>query len=329
MDFDPDAPASSEDGLFGLGADPETAAVVVLAVPWQATTSYRRGTRDAPAKVVEASLQVDLFDRVTGDAWRQGLALGPDLGVLELDGLAQADALAVIAAGGVHEASLQAAAGRVDALSEEVNGRVERACRALLERGAIPAVLGGDHSCPLGLLRAYEEPFDVLHIDAHADLRPAYEGFTFSHASIFHNALELPTLGRLVQLGIRDLGEVEAARIRTDRRIHTFFDADVAWADRPWKRTCEEAVGLLGRRVHVSIDVDGLDPALCPTTGTPVPGGLDWPQITTLLRVLADSGRRIVGFDICETGPGDWDAIVSARLLYRLGCHAAALRRPG
>ena len=169
----------------------------------------------------------------------------------------------------------------------------------------------------------------MLHVDAHADLRPAYEGFRYSHASIFHNALELPTLTRLVQLGIRDLGQVEATRIRSDPRIHTFFDADVTWAGRPWKSTCEEAIGLLGPRVHVSIDVDGMDPALCPTTGTPVPGGLDWAQITTLLRVLADSGRAIVGFDICETGPGDWDAIVSARLLYRVSCHAAALRHRG
>jgi agmatinase len=166
----------------------------------------------------------------------------------------------------------------------------------------------------------------VLHVDAHADLRVAYEGFTRSHASIMHNVLaDLPEVAKLVQVGLRDLSEEEHERTRTDRRVAAFFDADLArekLEGMSFARLVDPIVEALPRQVYVSFDVDGLDPALCPSTGTPVPGGLSFHEASYLLRRVVESGRTIVGFDLDEVAPGaegdEWPANVGARLLYKL-----------
>lgn len=325
MDFDPDAPALGG-RLFGLPFTPAEARLVVIPVPWEVTTSYRRGTRGAPAAVLAASAQVDLEDLQFGDAWRAGIALAEeDAMVSEWDRAAEPDALAVIEAGG----GLPDAAARVDAFGARLNALVEREVEAVFARGAVPAVLGGDHSVPFGayVAAARRHPgLGILHVDAHADLRVAYEGFTWSHASIFHNALGLD-LGRLVQVGVRDCGAAELAAIRgSGGRIRSFTDLELAEAEaegRPWARVVEDIVAALPDPVWVSVDIDGLDPSLCPGTGTPVPGGLSFRQLALLLAAVART-RRIVGFDLVEVGTGEWDAIVGARVLYKL-C-AATLR---
>jgi agmatinase len=166
--------------------------------------------------------------------------------------------------------------------------------------------------------------YSILHIDAHADLRVAYEGFTFSHASIMDNALKIPQISRLVQVGIRDLSPAEAERIaQSNGRVHTFYDWSLKerqFTGQSWHQTCDEILASLSDRVYVSFDIDGLNPTLCPHTGTPVPGGLLFEEATYLLKRLARSGKRIVGFDLCEVAPGedDWDGNVGARILYRL-----------
>jgi agmatinase len=191
-------------------------------------------------------------------------------------------------------------------------------------------IVGGDHSTPLGALRAAAErhkELGVLHIDAHADLREAYEGFRFSHASIMHNVLRDTSVRRIVQAGVRDFCDAEDRRIRDEpARLRTWFDGDLRRAlhdGETWTHLVGRIVADLPREVWVSFDVDGLDPSLCPHTGTPVPGGLSFPEAVTLLRHLAASGRRIVGFDLSEvapdpTGRSEWDANVGARLLYKL-----------
>lgn len=324
MSFDPDAPAA-EGALFGLPFTADEARVVVLPVPWEATTSYRRGTRNGPAAVLAASAQVDLTDLQFGDAWRAGIAmLEPDPQIHAWDREAEPDALAVIESGGGEPEC----AARVNALGARLNDLVHAATRAILDGGAIPALLGGDHSTPFGAIRAVAERhpgLGILHIDAHADLRDAYEGFTWSHASIFHNVLErIPQVGKLVQVGIRDFGEAELARITTDPRVRTFFDVDLARElaeGTPWIGLCRRIVGALPDPVYLSFDIDGLDPALCPNTGTPVPGGLSFRDFAILLEVLAQN-RRIVGFDLNEVGSEEWDGNVGARCLYKL-CLAA------
>lgn len=331
MSFDPDAPASSEQ-LFGLPHTADDARVVVLPVPWQATTSYRRGTRAAPRNVLEASWQVDLHDPALGDAYKRGFVLLPDDGqVAAWDLAAEPHALRVIAAGG----GVPDDAAVVNAFSAGLNAHVYGATSATLGRGQIPGVLGGDHSVPFGAIQAVAERHPgvgILHIDAHADLRDAYEGFTWSHASIFHNVVtRLPNVSRIVQVGLRDVGGSEVAFRDAHRdRLRWFTDAEIA-AHRldgvPWSRQVAHMVEALPPLVYISLDIDGLDPTLCPETGTPVPGGLSWHEIVALLAAVG-AHRRIVGFDLNEVGHGQWDAIVGARLLYRL-CALATLSNPG
>ena len=329
--FDPDAPGGG-DGLFGLPPHEGVARLQVIPVPWEATASYGRGTRTAPEAILRASVQVDLHDLEYGSFWTDGIAMRPPHPQIESwADQVEEDALAVIES----EGSAPDSAASVDAVAEQVHAWVYAQAIEILDQGAIPAVLGGDHSSPYGLLQAIAERFPgvgVLHIDAHADLRDAYLGFRWSHASIFHNVLQLPGIARHVGLAWRDIGARELARVAAEGgRIVAFTDVDLARAEaegEPWSQTCARIIEALPADVYVSFDIDGLDPALCPHTGTPVPGGLRWRQLHTLLAAVSAS-RRVVGFDLCEVSPGpegldsgdEWDANVGARALFKLaGC---------
>lgn len=322
-DFDPDAPAGAGDGLYGLPHTTDEAAVVVIPVPFEATASSGRGTAGAPEAVLRASHQVDLHLPNTPDVWRRGVALAPVPGeVAAWNDEASQLAAPILAAGDAtgHEAAL----ARVNELGAAVNHAVHEATAAVLARGAIPAVLGGDHSVPFGAIQAAAEAhpgMGILHIDAHADLREAYMGFTWSHASIFYNVVHrIPQVGHVVQVGVRDFSRAESALIERSTGITTFTDHELAWehaSGEPWMRTAARIVRSLPETVWVSFDIDGLDPSLCPGTGTPVPGGLSWRHTQLLLQLLAQR-HRIVGFDLCEVGTADLDANIGARLLYQL-----------
>jgi agmatinase len=329
MTFDPDAAAAGSSGIYGLPFTPDEAYVVVIPVPFEATTSYGGGTSGGPAAVLEASRQIDLFDRDTGRPYERGIAMleiSEELAHLNL--LAKSTAESVIEAGGVVDEETSMRASEVNAASERVNEWVYAQTRAQLDAGKMPVILGGDHSVPFGAIRAYAERhpgMGILHLDAHADLRDAYEGFTWSHASIFHNVMtRIPEVGRLVQVGIRDFGQAEHRMIESsDGRIVAFFDSDLATRKEegtPWATLADEIVAQLPETVYLSWDIDGLDPTLCPSTGTPVPGGLSWNEAIGLLRAVRRAGKRIVGLDLCEVSPGEteWDANVAARLLYKM-----------
>jgi agmatinase len=332
MAFDPNAAASPDSGLYGLTSTVEDAKVVVIEAPWDATTSYRAGTANGPQAVLEASKQVDLFDLETGRPYEAGIALleAPD-DVRGMNAHARALAEPIILAGGAGEAHAEDLA-EVNALSARLNDWVHGHATTLLERGKLVALLGGDHSTPFGLIRAVSERHagvGVLHLDAHADLREAYEGFTDSHASIMFNVMErLPGVGKLVQVGLRDFGEAEHDYAQKHARIVQFHDATMA-ARRArgasWISICDEIIGALPMEVYLSFDIDGLDPTHCPHTGTPVPGGLTFQEVNVLLSVLVESGRKVVGLDLNEVAPGpdperdgEWDANVGARLLYKM-----------
>jgi agmatinase len=335
--FDPDAPAVPG-ALFGLSSTPESARVVVVPVPFEATASYGRGTSGAPAAILAASAQVDLTDLETGEPWREGIAMLPfDEQISAWEAEATELARPVIAAGGPSTPALAEATARVDAIMERLNDWVYQKTRQILAAGKIPAILGGDHCAPYGAMRAASERYPglgILHVDAHADLRVAYEGFAWSHASILYNVrTRLAGVGPIVQVGIRDIGksELEFARNREDMFLIT--DPEIAWelaGDEPWWRICARIVQPLPRDVWITFDIDGLDPSLCPGTGTPVPGGLSWRHALLLLRMLSENGHRIVGFDLVEVGAGEWDANVGARLLYKLAGWAIRSREnPG
>ena len=333
MGFDPGAASLPSSGLYGLPYTIEEARVVVVPVPFAATTSYGSGAERGPRAILEASKQVDLYDGETGRPYEAGIAMLPiPDDILRWHEEARAEAEPVIAAAGIiaGDPALQAALARANAMGERTNERVYSTCRDLLAAGKLIGLVGGDHSTPFGAIRAIAEThpgLGILHVDAHADLRDAYEGFVWSHASIMHNVLaRIPGVARLVQVGIRDFSEDELTAIRGSAgRVQTHFDHAIAARrldGEPWSRQITRMIEALPDEVYVSFDIDGLDPTLCPHTGTPVPGGLSFHEATALIAAVARSGRKIVGVDVNEVVPGpdgdQWDGNVGARILYKL-----------
>lgn len=331
--FDPNAAAPADAGIFGLPIDEPNARIVLVPVPFAATVSYGEGAERGPAAVLEASRQVDLYDLQYGRIYEAGIhLLEADPRLLAANERARRLALPILERGGATDADRSAVAG-IDAAGDLVNEVVGQQVRRILDAGKVPGVLGGDHSVPYAAIAAVAERcpgLGILHVDAHADLRVAYEGFRWSHASIMHNVIaDVAAVGRLVQVGIRDFCEQELHAITgSGGRIVTHFEQE--WRRRQatgatFDLLCREAIAALPRDVYVSFDIDGLDPALCPNTGTPVPGGFSFAEMAHLLWTLVDSGRRVVGFDLVEVAPGEdeWDANVGARTLYKL-CGAAA-----
>jgi agmatinase len=332
-DHDPDAAPPADAGLFGLPTTPDEARLVIVPAPWDATTSYRPGTSRGPAAIRTASHQLDLYDADLGEPWRAGIAMLdiPDE-VVRWNAEARADAERVIEVGGRIEgnADLAAALARVNDASARLNRHVYEQVDHQLRAGKLVGVLGGDHSVPFGAIARIAESHDtfaILHVDAHSDLREAYEGFEWSHASIMHNVItKIPNVTKLVQVGIRDFakGEVDFVAHHADR-VTVHYDAQLAergFAGESWRQICDSIVADLPHHVYVSFDIDGLDPKLCPSTGTPVPGGLSFQQATYLIKRLVENGRVIIGFDLNEVVPGpdgdEWDANVGARALYKL-----------
>ncbi|MFH2201896.1 MAG: agmatinase family protein [Elusimicrobiota bacterium] len=338
--FDPNSAAAGDSGIFGLhNAEPDSA-VVYLPVPWEATTSYGGGTAGAPSAILKASRQVDLYDGDVLRPYEAGLCLlDESADVRGWNREARADAEKIIAVGGDRKdsKSLGDALERVNAAGERLNEFVRIECLRRMEAGKIVGVIGGDHAVPFGALQAAAQihgEYGVLHFDAHHDLRAAYEGFTWSHASIMRNALDqIRHIETLVQVGIRDYCEEELdyCTAQVDR-VRAYYDRMVSrrlFGGESWSNIAREIVEHLPEKVWVSLDIDGLDPRFCPHTGTPVPGGLDFNQTNFLLGEVARSGRHIIGFDLCEVAPApdgknEWDANVGARLLYKLSGWALA-----
>jgi agmatinase len=331
--FDPSGPAAG-DGLFGLGSSLDEAGVVIVAAPWEATTSYGRGTARAPEAIVRASWQVELFDLATGHPYRSGIAVAEVADELVLHA-AEASACAMrvidaLAEGAALDAALEGDRARVNELSCWLNGHLEQQVAHWASRGKLVGLLGGDHSTAYGSIAAQAKRhpgLGVLQLDAHADLRPSYQGFTDSHASVMHRVVStLDGVAKLVSVGVRDLCAEECDAIASSEdRIVAFYDLEIARrlaGGEPYRAVADAIVAALPDEVYLSFDIDGLDPSLCPHTGTPVPGGLSFHQVTLLLEALVDSGRRIVGFDLVEVAPGpaddEWDANVGARLLYKM-----------
>lgn len=323
--FDPNGP-SLHDSLFGLPFNYKESEVIVLPVPWEVTVSYGSGTARGPEAIREASAQVDLYDPARPEGWQRGIYFLPINDELRLQSARYRKAAEK------HIRALESGeAGQhlpdeVNRACREMVDWVKAECSRILQDQKKLILLGGDHSTPLGYIQALAEihnSFGILQIDAHADLREAYEGFTYSHASIMHNALELKEISHLVQVGIRDYCEAEARRIAEDGRIQCFFDRDLKYGQfrgETWQQQVERVVETLPEKLYLSFDIDGLDPKLCPHTGTPVPGGFQLEEVLFLLEQVVQSGRQIIGMDLNEVSPGpdEWDASVGARLLYRL-----------
>lgn len=334
MDFDPNSTAAEDSGLFGLPFGPNESLLHLIPVPWEVTTSYGDGASRGPDAILRASRQVDLFDIETGDVYRNGYYLQPlSDEILESNKVYKAKAkkvLEAIEAGRENDPSAEKLRKEINHASHELNEWVYRAAKKILDEQRFAAVLGGDHSTPFGLIKAvcehYAGDVGILHVDAHADLREAYQGYEFSHASIMYNVMEKLKPQKLVQVGIRDFSEGEYEYIKSNPKIRTYFDPSLKRRlnrGESWQSICSEIIGHLPDRVYVSFDIDGLNPELCPNTGTPVPGGLSFDQMLTLLATLVESGKKIVGFDLNEVAEpenpeSDWDGNVGARVLFKL-----------
>ncbi|MBE9013657.1 agmatinase family protein, partial [Pseudanabaenaceae cyanobacterium LEGE 13415] len=323
--------------LFGLPFDQDSANLIVLGVPWEVTVSYNAGTARGVEAMLTASSQLDLYDFDNPDGWKQGIFM-PEISqeILDRSDNLRADAAKIIdrlSIGQPLDTELSQLLETVNQGCKELNQWLFEQCDQLLQQGKRVAVVGGDHSVPLGYLSAIAQHYDnfgILHIDAHADLREAYEGFEYSHASIMYNVLKLPQMTKLVQVGIRDVCLDEVNLIRdSNGRISTYFDPMLKqkqFAGVPWLETCQQIVSELPQEVYISVDVDGFDPKLCPTTGTPVPGGLELEQAFCLFREVVNSRRKVIGFDVVEIGNAEWDGNVAARTIYKL-CNLMDLSR--
>ena len=340
-EFVPEYAPDKDAGLFTSETSPDQADIIVIGVPWEPTVSYGRGTSNTPSRIVAASHQLDFFEPFLQRDLSKEVAMLP-LNQSWLDANDRATHLAepIIEAGGRISGELADNLAEINRLGRQINEELLALTRHWLKQGKIVAVLGGDHSSPLGCMKAYHERFPklgVLHIDAHHDLRQAYEGFTYSHASIMYNWLtEADPAGPLVAVGIRDYAKFEREQATRDARITTFYDRDMKadlFRGESWSGICARIVEKLPEDVYVSFDIDGLDPRSCPHTGTPVPGGLAYDQAVFLLEAVASSGKNIVGFDLCEVSPNpqdpedEWDLNVASRILHKLCALTIATRQ--
>ena len=331
--FDPDGVGVDNGTYFGLPFDPETAELVLISAPWDVTVSYGAGAAYAPDAVIEASTQLDFYDPLAPGAWRRGIATADvDYSLQETSQRLRVDASRVIdhleGGGCLEDDYVVRKVRRVNEGCVAMNANIETQAARWLDAGKVVGLVGGDHSTPYGLiwaLGARHAAFGILHIDAHCDLRDAYEGFEFSHASIMFNVLrDVPQVSRIAQVAVRDFSEAEAALAASSERIATFDDLTLAAAEfrgETWDAQCRRIVDSLPAEVYVSFDIDGLSFDNCPHTGTPVCGGLSFNKAVYLVDTLVRSGRRIIGFDVVEVCPASddrIDAITGARILWKL-----------
>ncbi|MEO6950118.1 MAG: agmatinase family protein [Ginsengibacter sp.] len=333
-DFDPNSVGNPNNNIFGLPYTEEDAQLVLLPVPWEVSVSYKAGTARAAEHIFKASLQVDLIDDDIEDGWNRGFFMRElDKNVLQKSDYLRKEAELYISyiTEGEEVAKNKFMCKVLKELNEGavfLNQWVYEQTKELLDAGKMVGLIGGDHSTPLGFYKAIGEKygdFGVLQIDAHADLRPAYENLKYSHASIMYNALEEnPHIIKLVQIGTRDFSLGEKQYINdSNGRISTFFDKDIKerqYEGETWQSIVDEIVSKLPQKVYISFDIDGLDPKLCPNTGTPVQGGFEVQQIYYIFKKILKSGRHIIGFDLNEVGisSNEWDENVGARILFKL-----------
>ena len=335
--FDATTTISSEFGIFGIPLPEEECQLVMLPVPWEVTTSYGKGASNGPRIIRQASEQIDLFDFETKTAYEAGYFMKEISEEINnksknFKEIAQ-KVIAMKTEQSDDQATIDKLTAQVNQASRELTDWVYNETKKILNAGKLFGLVGGDHSTPLGAIKAITEQHKgevgILHIDAHSDTRKAYQGFEQSHASIMYNVMNLPDGSRpkkLVQVGIRDFCEEEFDFIKSRSDIKTFFDLPTKQRllkGESWGSIAADIISELPQKVYISFDIDGLDPRFCPSTGTPVIGGLSTDEVFFLFSTLAASGKQIVGFDLNEVSTGEeqeseWDGNVGARMLYKL-----------
>jgi agmatinase len=285
---------------YEVAATYDAAKVVILPIPYEATTTYRRGCENGPDAILEASHQVEYYDEELD--WE----IGRDVGIY------------------THRAIADTRSQKVSA--DQMLQVTQETVSKLIQDDKFVIALGGEHSITTGVVAAYhqaypDEPFTVVQIDAHGDLRHEYEGSIHNHACVMRRIVDmgLPT----VQVGIRAICKEEADLIK-QKNLIVFRAREIA-TQPDW---IERAIAAIGtQKVFLTIDLDGIDPTLIPGVGTPEPGGLNWYALTSFLRKVIET-HQVIGMDIMELAP-IVDSVVSqftaAKLAYKLlGYHALA-----
>lgn len=331
--FDPNQPGLADASLFGLPFSAEQSEIIIVPAPWEVTVSYGSGASEGVNAVFDASFQVDLMHQEFPDLWKLGIFMDEETP----DWKSQSDIYKKLASPIIEalengenpeeQPELKSNLAKINSAGTQFKDELKQQILNWLNQGKLVGLLGGDHSTPLGYFEAQaekHEEFGILHLDAHMDLRDAYEGFTYSHASIMYNALKISQVKKLVQVGIRDFCEQEVDVVKkSNGRVKVFTDSHLKsqqFQGTNWADQCKAIISELPEKVHISFDIDGLYPWYCPNTGTPVPGGFSFEQAAYLLTQLAESGKKIIGFDLVEVAPGDndWDGNVGARMLFQL-----------
>jgi agmatinase len=331
--FDPSQPGLADATIFGLPFTAEESEIIIIPVPWEVTVSYGAGASDGPNTVLDASFQVDLNHQEFPELWKLGMFYddAPEhwkVNSTQYKKLAQPIIEALEGGEDLNNhPNLVADLALINKVCRDLHTEVKEKVLSWMQKGKKVVLLGGDHSTPLGYyeaLASIHDNYGILHLDAHMDLRIAYEGFTYSHASIMYNALQIPQISKIVQVGIRDFCEQEVAVAQQSKgRVLINTSADLqqeSFEGKTWAQQCDAIIESLPQKVCISFDIDGMFQWYAPSTGTPVPGGFSFEQATYLFNKLASSGKEIIGFDLVEVAPGetDWDGNVGARMLFHM-----------
>ncbi len=260
-------------GLPEENSSYERSEVLVLPVPYEATVTYGKGTAKGPKVIIEASQQVEFYDR------EFGCEPALDFGIHTLPAVT------------IQDTPIKT----IKSISENVS--------EIFEKNKLLVGLGGEHSISLGLVKGIDkilnQPITIVQIDAHCDLRNNYEDSIYNHACVSRRLLEIGNGQEILQLGGRSISEGEAKFIeKNPQRVRTWFSENVhsnSWQDEFIKE-------ISGNNIYLTIDVDGLDPGIISATGTPEPDGLSWKETLDIIR-LASENSKIVGFDCVELAP--------------------------
>jgi len=260
----------------------ENSKIVLIPVPYDGTSTWQKGADKGPEAFLNASENMELYDIETdSEVYLQGVYL--------------ADAVTE------------------NSSPEALVNQVHKVTKHYLSKNKFVTLVGGEHSLSIGTIRAFNESFDnltVLHIDAHADLRPSYEGTKYNHAcAVFEASQET----NLIQVGIRSMDRIEKTSMDLDK---TFFAHEMV-EDDSWM---DAAIDCMTDHVFITFDLDALDPAILPATGTPEPGGLLWYETLAFLKLVFEE-KNVVGFDLVELCPNPQQKssdFLAAKLYYKM-----------
>jgi agmatinase len=322
--FNPNGPAAKDSGIFGLPYKVAESNLIIIPIPWDATSYQKSNAFLGPRVILSESKFVELYDKNLKGFYKSGIAFVESSKIIKrLNNKARK--LVQKARSNEFDNRLN----KIDKWCNDMNSYVFETTKKYLDMNKLVGLIGGDHSISFGSVKAHLDKYPkmgLLQLDAHCDLRNSFEGFTYSNASVMNNILSNTNINKLVQVGVRGMCEEEFLRINDAKdKIRVFYDIEIAERKSKgdsWMDICKEIASCLPSDVYLTCDIDVLTPALCPNTRTPIPGGITYNEIILLLKSLTTNGKKIVGFDIVETSPNEnkstIDGIVSANLLYQL-----------